>query len=132
MTTFRNCCVIALFALTAAVAQTPAAAGKRIAATVDASKTGPTISPYLYGQFIEHIGDTINRSLWAEMIDDRKFYYAINSHPPAPPARGRRGGGPGGRGRAYPWRPIGPDESVTMDTDNAYSGKQSLLIQLAL
>lgn len=27
---------------------------------------------HIYGQFIEHIGDLVNRSIWAEMIDDRK------------------------------------------------------------
>src|SRR5450759_818047 len=93
-------------------AQSPNAPGKRISVSIDAGKTAPPISPYLYGQFIEHIGDLINRSLWAEMLDDRKFYNDINSKP-SPPAAGR-GGGRGGR-VAVPWRPIGPDESVAMD-----------------
>src|SRR6266487_4571702 len=70
---------------------------KYIAVTIDAGKTRDPISPYLYGQFIEHIGDLVNRSVWAEMLDDRKFYYPINSQAQAPtqpqgggPARNRR------------------------------------------
>ena len=82
-------------------------APKQIAASVDASKTGAPISPYIYGQFIEHIGDLVNRSLWAEMLDNRKFFYPINSKPSdRRPVRGRT---------ATLWRPIGPDESVVMD-----------------
>jgi hypothetical protein len=40
---------------------------QRISVTIDAGKTSAPISPYLYGQFIEHIGDLVNRSVWAEM-----------------------------------------------------------------
>ena len=50
---------------------------------VDASKTGAPISKYIYGQFLEHIGGIVNNGIWAEMLDDRKFYYPITSHPPA-------------------------------------------------
>src|SRR3974377_67150 len=81
----------------AGCAQTSSAPQKRIAVTIDASKTRAPISPYLYGQFIEHIGDLVNRSVWAEMLDDRKFYNRISSEavPPNPapaqgPMRGRR------------------------------------------
>jgi alpha-N-arabinofuranosidase len=112
-------------------AQTPGAPAKRIAVTIDATKTAPPISPYIYGQFIEHIGDLINRSMWAEMLDDRKFYNDINSKPSPQGGRGGRGGG-GFRARApQPWRPIGPDESVTMDRKNPYVGEHTPLIQLA-
>jgi alpha-N-arabinofuranosidase len=121
MSTFRNFFLFAWVALTLAPAQTPAPA-QRIAVTVNAAKTGAPVSPYLYGQFIEHIADTVNRSVWAELIDDRKFYYAIDSKTAAPPAsRGRR---------PNPWRPIGPDESVTMDPQRAYTGEHSPLIKL--
>ena len=33
------------------------------------------MSPYLYGQFIEHMGKGIYGGIWAEMLRDRKFYY---------------------------------------------------------
>ena len=71
-----------------ALAQSGAAPEKRIAVIIDAGQTQAPISPYLYGQFIEHIGDLVNRSVWAEMLDDRKFYYAVTSAT-AEPARRR-------------------------------------------
>src|ERR1039457_2429345 len=45
-----------------------------VSATIDAGRTGAPISKYVYGQFIEHIAGTINSGIWAEMLDDRKFY----------------------------------------------------------
>ncbi|HLJ51544.1 MAG TPA: hypothetical protein VKU01_36310 [Bryobacteraceae bacterium] len=114
------------FLLTASTgAQT---SGSRIAVTIDAGETHAPISPYIYGQFIEHIGDLVNRSVWAEMIDDRKFYYTINSEDqaPAPPTQGP----PRGR-RPSRWRPIGPDSAVVMDRDHPYVGEHTPLIKLA-
>ena len=61
------------------------AQNKPVNATIDALKTGAPISRYVYGQFLEHIGGIVNTGVWAEMLDDRKFYYPINSHPPAEP-----------------------------------------------
>lgn len=58
---------------------------RTVSATIDASKTGAPISKYIYGQFLEHIAGIVNNNIWAEMLDDRKFYYPINSHPPAEP-----------------------------------------------
>ena len=97
--------LLAAVCMIALNAQNPNAPAKRISVSVDAAKTAPPISPYLYGQFIEHIGDLINRSMWAEMLDDRKFYNEINSKP-APPAgraaRGRRARRQGRRIRGDP------------------------------
>lgn len=115
-----------MIALHAQPANAPA---ERIPVSIDAGKTAPPISPYIYGQFIEHIGDLINRSLWAEMLDDRKFYDDINSKPSAGSSRGGRGGG---RGRVpNRWRPIGPDDSVVMDRQHPYVGEHTPLIRLA-
>ncbi|MCS6860263.1 MAG: hypothetical protein NZT92_08085, partial [Abditibacteriales bacterium] len=49
--------------------------------TVNASKTGEPISPYIYGQFIEHLGRCIYGGIWAEMLEDRKFFYAVGAEP---------------------------------------------------
>ena len=92
------CGVLVFVPLHAQPANAPA---ESISVTIDARTTAPPISPYIYGQFIEHIGDLINRSLWAEMLDDRKFYDDVNSKP-APGAAGAEaaaaecptGGGP--------------------------------------
>ena len=122
-------------ALTLVLSWPARSAPKRIAISIDASKTAPPISPYIYGQFIEHIGDLINKSLWAEMLDDRKFYNDITSKPPAQSGRGGPGRGAGGPGRggraATRWLPIGPDEAVVMDRQNPYTGLHTPLVHLA-
>jgi alpha-N-arabinofuranosidase len=110
-------------------AQSAIATEKRITVSVDASKTRAPISPYLYGQFIEHIGDLVNRSVWAEMIDDRKFYHPINSEPDAPPPVQATQGPPRGR-RPNRWRPVGPDSAVVMDRDHPYVGEHTPLVKV--
>jgi alpha-N-arabinofuranosidase len=100
---------------------------RTVHASIDASKTGSPISKYLYGQFLEHIGGIVNNGVWAEMLDDRKFYYPITSHPPAePPA------GPTGMRRAplRRWMPVGPDELVVMDTAAPYVGDHTPMVRL--
>ena len=120
--------LLAAVLTTSTGAQTGGAPEKRIIATIDASKTGAPISPYLYGQFIEHIADLVNRSVWAEMLDDRKFYYPVTSQPAAPetppqgPMRGRR---------PNRWQPVGPDSAVAMDRDHPFAGEHTPLIRLA-
>src|SRR5690349_15320245 len=105
---------ITLLIAAASFGAPPQAAGggsaKNVNATIDATQTGAPISPYIYGQFIEHIGDLVNRSLWSEMIDDRKFYYPIVANPgEQKPVRGRR---------ANRWLPLGPETSVIMDREH--------------
>ncbi len=102
-------------------------------ATVDATKTGAPISPYLYGQFVEHAGNLIYTTLWSEMLDDRKFYYAVQPPPPEDP-NAQAGAGIGGRRRSVGpgrWNPIGPVESVEMDTNHPYVGEHTPLVHLA-
>lgn len=41
--------------------------------TVNTGKAGAGISPYVYGQFIEHLGRCIHDGIWAEKLVDRKF-----------------------------------------------------------
>ena len=66
--------------LSAQTAQaTPAA--ERVA--IDASAVGAPVSPLVYGQFIEHLGRCIYGGLWAEMLEDRKFYYPVTGDAPA-------------------------------------------------
>jgi len=105
----------------------PASAqAQSVAATIDTSKTEAPISKYVYGQFLEHIGGIVNNGVWAEMLDDRKFYYPITSHPTAEPAL------PTGFRRVplRHWTPVGPDEFVSMDTDRPYVGEHSPLLKL--
>jgi alpha-N-arabinofuranosidase len=102
------------------------AQSKPVSATIDASKTGAPISKNIYGQFLEHGGNIVNEGVWAEMLEDRKFYYPVTSKPPAePPVPEWRRRGP----RRY-WAPIGGDEVVTMDTTSPYTGDQTPLVKL--
>jgi alpha-N-arabinofuranosidase len=107
-----------------------------VTAAIDTSKTGPPISPYVYGQFLEHAGSLIYSSLWREMLDDRKFYYDVTNKVAEDPNAGqRRSGsfGPGRRRNVGPgrWNPIGPADSVVMDTSHPFVGDHTPLITLA-
>ncbi len=43
---------------------------------VDPAEQKAEMSPYIYGQFIEHMGHCMAGGIWAEMLMDRKFWYA--------------------------------------------------------
>lgn len=95
-------------------------------AVIDASKTSAPISKYIYGQFLEHGGNIVNEGVWAEMLEDRKFFHPITSKPPEePPVPAWRRRGPPRR-----WAPIGGDEVVTMDTSKPYTGDHTPLIKV--
>ncbi len=95
---------------------------------IDATQIREPISKYEYGMFIEHLGSLIYRSLWSEMLDDRKFYYPISSKEPevAPALQS----GPFRRMQPRKWRPVGPDEFVILDKDHPFVGEQSPRIEL--
>ena len=113
---------LGLAATLPAHAATPSA----ISATVDAAKTGHPISDYMFGGFIEHIGNLINYSFWSEVLDDRKFFYTVDSTL-LPEPKGRMPMMTGGR----KWTPVGPDSSVVMDTAAPYVGEQTPVVHLA-
>lgn len=72
-------------------------------ARIDAKSVGTPISKYVYGQFIEHLGWCIYGGIWAEMLEDRKFFYPV------------------GAGES-PWRVVGPVEMVK---ENPYVGEHT-------
>ncbi|WP_232494624.1 alpha-L-arabinofuranosidase C-terminal domain-containing protein [Novosphingobium kaempferiae] len=100
-----------------------------ITATIDATIRSAPVTAYEYGMFIEPIGGLVNESLWAEMLDDRKFYYPVvpQGRDPVVPDTVE--------GRKAPtfrkWRPIGGDDAVDMDTRDAFVGAQSPSVMLA-
>lgn len=101
---------------------------RNLTVTIDTRQTAAPVSPYEYGMFIEHIGQLIYRSLWSEMLDDRKFYFPIRPAEPgtATPAQG----GPFRNMQMRKWLPIGPAEAVLMDKDDPFVGEQSPRIEL--
>ena len=77
---------------------------------VDVSKPGPAISPYIYGQFIEHLGRCIRDGIWAEKLRDRKFLLE--------PAKSA-------------WQTVKPDGAacdVFHDTAGAYGGQHAMAV----
>jgi len=66
------------------------------------------MSEYIYGQFIEHLGKCIYGGIWAEVIDDRKFYYMPGE-------------------KASPWKVSG-DSSCLSRSEHPYVGLNSPLV----
>jgi len=110
-----------------AAAQSAPAPPHLLIATIDTTRTSPPVSKYEFGMFIEHIGPLIYRSLWSEMLDDRKFYFPITAEEKQS-APARTGGMRGQQLRK--WRPVGPAEFVSMDKEHAFVGDQSPRIEL--
>jgi DUF1680 family protein/alpha-L-arabinofuranosidase len=102
------------------------------AVEIDASKTREPISKYIYGQFIEHLGRCIYGGIWAEMLEDRKFYYPVtdNYNPWGTDKDPQWNTGPYKYLKASPWKVIGPAGTVTMDANNPYVGKHTPVIHL--
>ncbi len=108
--------------------QAAPAVPEQLLVRIDASQTSTPLSKYEFGMFIEHIGPLVYRSLWSEMLDDRKFYFPITSAKPKAPAGQQGSGFPGLALRK--WRPVGPYAAVSMDTKAPFVGEHSPRIQL--
>ena len=110
-------------------AEAPAADIAPPSISIDAARTSEPISKYIYGQFIEHLGRCIYGGIWAEMLEDRKFYFPIT--PNYDPYRGSRDlpkdallpavG-------ASPWEIVGTPDSIGMVKDGSFVGDHTPLI----
>ena len=65
-------------------------------------RSGP-MPIYIYGQFIEHLGRCIYGGIWAEMIEDRKFWFVPGT-------------------RESVWRISGDRDLMSIDTREAFTG----------
>ncbi len=99
-----------------------AAAAEPVAATIDATRTGPPITPLVFGGFME----PATTRVWAEMLSDRKFFNRVTSQPDPAAVTG----GFGRRGPQPRWLAVGPDEFVVMDEANAFVGEWSPRVRL--
>jgi alpha-N-arabinofuranosidase len=93
-----------------------------VAATIDATRTGPPITPLVFGGFME----PATTRVWAEMLSDRKFFNRVTSQPDPAVVTG----GFGRRGPQPRWLAVGPDEFVVMDEANAFVGEWSPRVRL--
>ncbi len=82
------------------------------ALTIDAARTREPMSKYIYGQFIEHLGRCIYGGIWAEMLEDRKFFYGVGD-------------------KASPWTVAGQPAGVSMAKDGAFVGEHTPVVTLA-
>jgi len=73
---------------------------------IDLAGLKEPMSAYIYGQFIEHLGKCIYGGIWAEMLDDRKFWYV-----------------PGDR--ESPWRISGNRELFSVDRVAPFTGDKT-------
>jgi alpha-N-arabinofuranosidase len=104
---FLTAIVIAI--ISAAAASAAFVQADEVQLTVDTTKAGPAISPYIYGQFIEHLGRCIHDGIWAEKLIDRKFHLE-----------------PGKK-----WQTVSPPEAdvkVMHDTAGAYAGDHCMAV----
>jgi len=95
---------------------------------IEAAAVGAPISPLIYGQFIEHVGRGVYGGLWAEMLEDRKFFYPVTGEAPAwemftPGIHSWEG-----EGHPYellmrsPWMILGDKRAITMTHAGGPSG----------
>jgi alpha-L-arabinofuranosidase len=111
-----------LLFLAAGLALPPTARAQDLSMTIDASQKGAPIHPYIYGQFSELLGNMYEKGLWAEMLSDRKFFYPVDSSETLTPTNSKRS--------FNRWRPVGPDDFITMDKSMAFVGEHSPLVRL--
>jgi len=83
----------------------------RPAVTIDGGRTAAPLSKYIYGQFIEHLGRSIYQGIWAEMLEDRKFFWPV------------------GEGES-PWKAVGDPALVKMDSVKPFAGAHTPRVTL--
>lgn len=87
--------------------------------TIDVAKTREPMPDLIYGQFIEHLGRSIYGGIWAEMLEDRKFYSAV---------------GETRRDKIYvpsPWKALGDPAAVMMTKENVFVGEHTPQVDLS-
>ncbi len=98
-----------------------AAPAGNLQVAIDASKSAGPVNPMIFGGYME----PATTQVWAEMLTDRKFANPITSAVAATPTNSffRRFLG-------EPFKPVGPEGTVEMDTVRPFVGKLSPRIKL--
>lgn len=73
---------------------------------VNVAERAQAMPVFIYGQFIEHLGRCIYGGIWAEMLEDRKFWYVPGT-------------------RESPWKVSGVPELLSMDAREPFTGAQT-------
>lgn len=93
---------------------------------IDAAKVRAPINPFIYGQFIEHLGRCIYGGIWAELLEDRKFFYPVSAD--YRPYRALEDS-PFPVVGASPWEILGDAKQVTMIREGAFVGEHSVRLE---
>jgi alpha-L-arabinofuranosidase len=99
---------------------------------IDVNQTNAPIEKYIYGQFIEHMGKCIYGGIWAEMLEDRKFYYPV-TYEFNPWAVGEDEYWESGEFtflNGSPWEVTGSGNTVLMDAHTPYCGEHSVKVNV--
>jgi len=81
--------------------------------TADVLQTKADSMPvYIYGQFIEHLGRCIYGGIWAEMLEDRKFYYPVGHE-------------------HSPWKSLASEQTVAMSSESSFVGDHTPVVSPA-
>jgi alpha-N-arabinofuranosidase len=97
-----------------------AATAENLQVAIDASKSSGPVNPMIFGGYME----PATTGVWAEMLTDRKFAHPITSAIAAPTNSFFR------RFLGEPFKPVGPEGTVEMDTVLPFVGKHSPRIKL--
>lgn len=76
---------------------------------INGTSTRAPLSKYIYSQFIEHLGRCIYGGIWAEILEDRKFFEPVGD-------------------RRSPWKAV-EGGSVRMDAKNPFVGDHTPVVK---
>nr|UZM28263.1 alpha-L-arabinofuranosidase [uncultured bacterium] len=102
------------------------AKNRKVSIAINAAAQRDPINPFIYGQFIEHLGRCIYGGIWAEMLEDRKFYFPITAvydpyqtlqETPFPVVG------------ASPWQILGDPARFIMDASDPFVGKHTPVLR---
>ncbi|MCX6927541.1 MAG: TIM barrel protein [Verrucomicrobia bacterium] len=93
-----------------------------VEATIDATQVAQPMQVQIYSQFIEHLGRCIYGGIWAQMLEDRKFYFPITAD--YNPYR-KLTNSPFPVVGASPWQIMGPGDAVKMAKDGPFVGEHT-------
>jgi alpha-N-arabinofuranosidase len=109
-------------------ASASAQAPEPLALTVHTDRTTKTVSAGIYGQFLEHIFNSVHGGLWGDQI--------LNGALEPRPARVRQSGGPASAETPTAtapryWEFVGDANEVAMDRDNPFNAEASVRLAAA-
>ena len=118
--------------IAACILMPPVLNAETVTVKLDLKDRGEDINPFIYGQFIEHLGRCIYGGIWAEMLEDRKFYFPITAdYAPYVSLTGTDYPVVG----ASPWEIVGDASALVMVKEDSFVGdhtprlKQGVAIQ---